>query len=71
MYYILNFLYYNFRYKLPIVIIVVNNNGIYGGVDESTWSLVQDSANLTEVYVYNIICYKLIICSLLLAIFNF
>ncbi|XP_022170101.1 2-hydroxyacyl-CoA lyase 1 [Myzus persicae] len=37
------------RYKLPIVIIVVNNNGIYGGVDESTWSLVQDSDNLTEV----------------------
>ncbi|XP_060840857.1 2-hydroxyacyl-CoA lyase 1 [Rhopalosiphum padi] len=37
------------RYKLPIVIIVVNNNGIYGGVDESTWSLVQDSENLTEV----------------------
>lgn len=40
-----------FRYKLPIVIIVVNNNGIYGGVDESTWNAVQDSENLPEMYV--------------------
>lgn len=30
----------------------MNNNGIYGGVDESTWAVVQeDSDNLTEVYV--------------------
>lgn len=30
----------------------MNNNGIYGGVDESTWAVVQeDSENLTEVYV--------------------
>lgn len=40
-----------FRYKLPVVIIVVNNNGIYGGVDETTWTAVQDSNNLTEMYV--------------------
>ncbi|VVC26155.1 Thiamine pyrophosphate enzyme, N-terminal TPP-binding domain,Thiamine pyrophosphate enzyme, C-terminal [Cinara cedri] len=37
------------RYKLPIVIIVINNNGIYGGVDESTWTAVQNYDNLTEV----------------------
>lgn len=41
-----------FRYKLPIVIIIVNNNGIYGGVDESTWTAVQqDSEDLTKMYV--------------------
>lgn len=26
-----------FRYRLPIVIIVVNNNGIYSGLDEETY----------------------------------
>lgn len=25
------------RYHLPIVIIVVNNNGIYSGLDQDTW----------------------------------
>lgn len=41
----------------------MNNNGIYGGVDESTWAVVQEnSENLTEVYVYNchILLFKLI-----------
>ncbi|KAG8442951.1 hypothetical protein GDO86_011679 [Hymenochirus boettgeri] len=26
------------RYKLPIILIVVNNNGIYSGLDENTWN---------------------------------
>ncbi|XP_050523763.1 2-hydroxyacyl-CoA lyase 1 [Daktulosphaira vitifoliae] len=34
------------RYKLPIVIVVVNNNGIYGGVDENVWAAFQDSDSL-------------------------
>ncbi|MEE6516755.1 hypothetical protein FKM82_026457 [Ascaphus truei] len=25
------------RYNLPIIVIVVNNNGIYSGFDEETW----------------------------------
>lgn len=41
----------HFRYQLPVVIVVVNNNGIYGGVDEATWNAVQDSENLTEMCV--------------------
>lgn len=44
-----------FRYKLPIVIVVINNNGIYGGVDESTWAAVSDFENLPEMYV-KILC---------------
>ncbi|KAK7571911.1 hypothetical protein V9T40_014383 [Parthenolecanium corni] len=33
-----------FRYKLPIIIIIINNNGIYGGLDSETW----DAINSTE-----------------------
>lgn len=29
------------RYKLPIVIVIVNNSGIYGGVDEETYQDLQ------------------------------
>jgi len=29
------------RYNLPIIIVVVNNNGIYGGMDLQTWDLVR------------------------------
>ncbi|XP_050443134.1 2-hydroxyacyl-CoA lyase 1 [Adelges cooleyi] len=36
------------RYKLPIVIVVVNNNGIYGGVDEELWTAIQDSDSLSN-----------------------
>jgi len=25
------------RYQLPIIFIVMNNNGIYSGVDKETW----------------------------------
>ena len=29
------------RYNLPIVFIIVNNNGIYHGIDEESWSEVE------------------------------
>uniref|UniRef100_A0A6I8SZI8 2-hydroxyacyl-CoA lyase n=1 Tax=Xenopus tropicalis TaxID=8364 RepID=A0A6I8SZI8_XENTR len=33
------------RYKLPIIIIVVNNNGIYNGFDEGTWNEMMESGD--------------------------
>lgn len=39
------------RYKLPIVFIVINNNGIYGGLDKDSWAGVTEglsSANLAR-----------------------
>uniref|UniRef100_A0A1B6DJS5 2-hydroxyacyl-CoA lyase n=1 Tax=Clastoptera arizonana TaxID=38151 RepID=A0A1B6DJS5_9HEMI len=38
-----------FRYKLPIVIIIVNNNGIYGGLDAEMWEELQSSGDLTQM----------------------
>ncbi|XP_034256864.1 2-hydroxyacyl-CoA lyase 1 [Thrips palmi] len=38
-----------FRYKLPIIIIVVNNNGIYGGFDQDTYNAIRDGADPTQV----------------------
>ncbi|XP_046655286.1 2-hydroxyacyl-CoA lyase 1-like isoform X1 [Daphnia pulicaria] len=35
------------RYNLPIIIIVVNNNGIYNGLDAETWSIVRDGQDPT------------------------
>ncbi|XP_071451656.1 2-hydroxyacyl-CoA lyase 1-like [Hetaerina americana] len=32
-----------FRYKLPIIIIIVNNNGIYGGFTKEDWPSIQES----------------------------
>uniref|UniRef100_A0A3P8ZN77 2-hydroxyacyl-CoA lyase 1 n=1 Tax=Esox lucius TaxID=8010 RepID=A0A3P8ZN77_ESOLU len=37
------------RYKLPVVIIVVNNNGIYSGVDAETWEMMGKMGELTTV----------------------
>lgn len=37
------------RYKLPVVIIVVNNNGIYSGVDPETWKELSQMGDLTTV----------------------
>lgn len=37
------------RYKLPIVIIIVNNGGIYSGFDQSTYDAIRDSGDLTKV----------------------
>lgn len=38
-----------FRYKLPIVIIIFNNNGIYGGTDKETFKQIQTAAEPTKV----------------------
>lgn len=38
-----------FRYKLPIVIVIVNNNGIYGGMDKESWDMMRSEGNITEV----------------------
>ncbi|GAB1859099.1 2-hydroxyacyl-CoA lyase 1 [Camponotus japonicus] len=38
-----------FRYKLPVIIIIVNNNGIYGGFDDETFRQLQASGDPTQV----------------------
>ncbi|XP_066539623.1 2-hydroxyacyl-CoA lyase 1 isoform X2 [Hoplias malabaricus] len=41
------------RYKLPIIIIVINNNGIYSGVDPVTWKEMENMGDITTVmYVF-------------------
>ena len=35
--------FYTCRYELPIVFIVMNNNGIYSGLDQETWSNLERS----------------------------
>uniref|UniRef100_A0A3Q3AV34 2-hydroxyacyl-CoA lyase 1 n=1 Tax=Kryptolebias marmoratus TaxID=37003 RepID=A0A3Q3AV34_KRYMA len=37
------------RYNLPVVIIVVNNNGIYSGVDSETWKEMAKLGDLTSI----------------------
>ncbi|KAJ8004776.1 hypothetical protein DPEC_G00139830 [Dallia pectoralis] len=37
------------RYKLPVVILVINNNGIYSGVDAETWEVMGKMGELTTV----------------------
>ncbi|XP_041964329.1 2-hydroxyacyl-CoA lyase 1 [Alosa sapidissima] len=37
------------RYKLPVVIIVINNNGIYSGVDADTWAQLEKMGDLAIV----------------------
>ncbi|KAF3691825.1 2-hydroxyacyl-CoA lyase 1 [Channa argus] len=37
------------RYNLPVVIIVVNNNGIYSGVDTETWKEMEKMGDLTSI----------------------
>ncbi|XP_032414954.1 2-hydroxyacyl-CoA lyase 1 isoform X1 [Xiphophorus hellerii] len=37
------------RYNLPVIIIVVNNNGIYSGVDADTWKEMAKMGDLTSV----------------------
>ena len=41
-----------FRYKLPIIIIIVNNNGIYGGLDAESMKNIQNSGEIANVYGY-------------------
>lgn len=35
------------RYNLPIIIVVVNNNGIYSGLDSETWDVVREGQDPT------------------------
>lgn len=37
------------RYQLPIVIVVVNNGGIYGGFDKETYNEIRAMGDLTQV----------------------
>ncbi|KAJ0000309.1 hypothetical protein NQD34_012151 [Periophthalmus magnuspinnatus] len=46
--YLITSLYFN-RYNLPIIVIVVNNNGIYSGVDPETWKEMAKLGDLTTV----------------------
>lgn len=39
------------RYQLPILIIIVNNGGIYGGFDQETFDDIRSEGDLTKVYV--------------------
>ncbi|XP_015113238.1 2-hydroxyacyl-CoA lyase 1 isoform X2 [Diachasma alloeum] len=38
-----------FRYKLAVVIIIFNNNGIYGGMDKETFKQIQTAGEPTKV----------------------
>ncbi|PNF25063.1 2-hydroxyacyl-CoA lyase 1 [Cryptotermes secundus] len=38
-----------FRYNLPIIIIIVNNNGIYSGFDEETFQSIREGGEVTKV----------------------
>lgn len=37
------------RYKLPVIIVVVNNSGIYGGLPEEVYKDLQESGEVTKV----------------------
>jgi len=37
------------RYNLPVVIVVVNNNGIYSGVSPETWKEITKMGDLTSM----------------------
>uniref|UniRef100_A0A671LA77 2-hydroxyacyl-CoA lyase n=1 Tax=Sinocyclocheilus anshuiensis TaxID=1608454 RepID=A0A671LA77_9TELE len=37
------------RYKLPVIIIVINNNGIYSGVDPKTWKEMEKMGDMTTI----------------------
>uniref|UniRef100_A0A8B9L6J6 2-hydroxyacyl-CoA lyase 1 n=1 Tax=Astyanax mexicanus TaxID=7994 RepID=A0A8B9L6J6_ASTMX len=37
------------RYKLPVIIIVINNNGIYSGVDAATWKEMEKMGDMTTI----------------------
>ncbi|XP_070516334.1 2-hydroxyacyl-CoA lyase 1 isoform X2 [Cardiocondyla obscurior] len=38
-----------YRYKLPVIIIIINNNGIYNGLDTETFKQIQASGDPTQV----------------------
>ncbi|XP_062848440.1 2-hydroxyacyl-CoA lyase 1 isoform X2 [Trichomycterus rosablanca] len=37
------------RYKLPVIIIVINNNGIYSGVNAETWREMEKMGDMTAI----------------------
>ncbi len=37
------------RYNLPIIIVVVNNGGIYGGFDQATFDSIRQGGDLLKV----------------------
>lgn len=37
------------RYKLPIIIVIVNNNGIYGGFDQENFDIMRSEGDLSQV----------------------
>ncbi|XP_030637084.1 2-hydroxyacyl-CoA lyase 1 isoform X2 [Chanos chanos] len=37
------------RYKLPVIIIVINNNGIYSGLDSDTWREMERAGDMTTL----------------------
>lgn len=37
------------RYKLPIILIVINNSGIYGGLEQDIYKDLQESGEVTQV----------------------
>lgn len=37
------------RYKLPIIIVIVNNSGIYSGLDKDVFHDIQSGGDLTKV----------------------
>ena len=37
------------RYQLPIIIVIVNNGGIYGGFDEETYKSIRSEGDVTLV----------------------
>lgn len=48
------------RYNLPIVIVVVNNGGIYGGFDRETFDAIRSDGDLLKVYDIEIVVCLLI-----------
>ena len=41
-----------YRYKLPILIIVMNNNGIYFGLNDEQYTAIQSLDNVAAKYVF-------------------
>ncbi|XP_075165676.1 2-hydroxyacyl-CoA lyase [Haematobia irritans] len=37
------------RYNLPVTIVIVNNNGIYGGFDQDTFDAIRSAGDLSQV----------------------
>lgn len=36
-----------FRYKLPVIIVIINNNGIYGGMNKTSYESIEGDPALT------------------------